>query len=156
MKTDFRRTCIVTAFLCFGTIACSFFAAEASAAWPTRPATRCWSIDGGAGFLQSRINPLGGGFYSMSNIIVVGGIVNNVESGTAYMKGSQVLASSGGAGKNTEAMWTGQAYLTFDKNTMLGQYEGIGHDRSYKDMSIDTEYNEPLTLTPVSCTLIWQ
>lgn len=128
----------------------------AGAAWPTTSATRCWSIDSGT-FMKARIIPAGGGFYTVHSIIVMNGSIHNVGTGTAYVQGNSVHLVGSDAGKGPDAMWTSQGYTVLNKTTLVGTTEGIGHDKNYGDGSLDTEYSGgAITLTPISCTAIWQ
>jgi hypothetical protein len=161
MKTSFKKTYYATAVLLISTIAGVFDATAAPAPWPTTKATRCWSITDNSStpeermFLQARIIPMGSGFYTMNDVIVANGSIHNIGSGTAYVRGNSVYITTSDAGKDSSAMWAGLTYTVLDRNTLIGKHEGVGHDINYADSTIDTEYSSG-TLTPVSCTSIWQ
>lgn len=156
MKRARQRTYYGTAVLMISIIISLFVATEALAGWPTTVATRCWSIGSGM-YMKWRITPTGGSFYNINGIIVSDGAIQNVMSGTAFVKGNLVYMTVSSSGKDSDAMWTSQDNIVIDKKTLIGQVEGIGHDESYGDGSLDTAYSGgPITFTPVACSSIWQ
>jgi hypothetical protein len=109
--------------------------------------------------MKAQITPVGGGFYSVHNMFVENGTIQNIGTGTAYIRGNLVylVSADAGAGVGSAAMATGQGWTVLNKTTLVGTAEGIGHDKNYTDGSLDTEYNSgPITLKPVSCSAIWQ
>jgi hypothetical protein len=54
-------------------------------------------------------------------------------------------------------MYTGLSYIVLNKDTLVGREQWIGHDKNFRDGSLDTEYQStPITLRPVACTVIWK
>lgn len=129
---------------------------EAIAAWPSAPATRCWSFGPEGDFIKARIIPQGSGFFAVSSILIENGKFQNVGGGTAYVKGDSIYWTLNFAGNDETAMWTSQSYLIINKRTLSGQLESIGHDINYNDDTLDTEYrsSNPLTLTPIQCAKV--
>jgi len=127
---------------------------EAANIWPTASATVCWTITadgGGSGVLRLRSMPMGSGNYLISGKMVVGGKIVEVINGNAITSMSDVKLTLNSAGRNTgEAMWTSTYYVVLSGTTLNGTFEYIGHDRSYVDLSVDTEYGKG-TLTKITC-----
>ena len=157
MHQESRANRRMTLVLALAVLAAAVFPTKASAdSWPLVAATKCWSMGGGA-YLKARITPAGDGFYDTRYVIVINKVLNNVGNGTAFLRGTSVFWAGADAGKNSAAMWTGQNYFHLNKNTLVGQWKGIGHDKNFADGSLDTEYDAfPVTLTPVACNAIWQ
>lgn len=130
--------------------------AASADSWPLATATKCWSVGGGF-FMKARITPAGDGFYDTRYIIVANKTIHNVGSGTAYLRGTSVFWETAEAGKDATSMYVSLNYLVFNKDTLVGQTKGIGHDKNFADGSLDTEYGAgALTLKPMACTALWQ
>ena len=137
MKVNYRKTLSFILALLISTIFVSLDVKNVHAAWPTTTASRCWTAGPGL-YLQAQITPTGGGYYTIGGIVVENKHIGNMMSGAAYVRGMSVYMTVSTAGKNSIAMWTGQGYVVFNKSTLVGKYEDIGHDKNYVDGSLDT------------------
>lgn len=136
-------------FVCLASLFCFVGVTLSSAAAADYLGDVCWQLDDGAVTLKLGFSSIGGG-HLLVNGRMSGNGITGIVSGNAEVEGDNLLLTVVHSGRDKESMWTSTSNITINLSTLNGTYESIGHDRNYKDLSVDTEY-ETGSLTFIRC-----
>lgn len=111
----------------------------------------CWQAKGGEVILKLGVSHIGGGHYIVSGKLDEGTLRGPVH-GNAEIEGENVYVTLVGTEKDDDEISNQIYHIILNINTLNGTVESIEHQYNYYEVpAFETEYNEPDTLTFISC-----